>query len=346
MRDILFNTEAITYRGGLPVRASSDFMSIVPFILEIGKGYDNTCLNNDLSYGDNSNVDILIRWSFGKFLDKKVVVEGYNYYRFNYTLDNSYSENVRHKKIYIEFAMKFGAERDINIKCKRYNLMAYTLGVIGVNENEEHLYTHANLLFINRRKHLVERYDPEGFGGTMHEHILNDALHIMTKNFFSQRVMDNNLTYKDDGYASVVCPIGGLQKKQTDLKREGFCVTWSCYMLLMKLLNPDMTIDEISNNIINQKSGDELLQFILRFSEFIVHVTRLTNKKLYYEIEEPMIPRHGLSFFENAQHYNETSTSYQIALFNGNLISQENRMNDVNALETETYEIFIYVNNN
>ncbi len=61
MRDILFDIQPLKYPGGVPVRTTSQFTSVVPFILEIAKSYDDICLNADLVYGDD-NLDVSMFW--------------------------------------------------------------------------------------------------------------------------------------------------------------------------------------------------------------------------------------------------------------------------------------------
>ncbi len=343
MRDILFNIEPI-YHKRKPVRASSAFTGVVPFILEIGKSYDNMCLNKDLTL-NNANMDISIAWQYEIFTGGDRLFLEYNYYYLDYTLNRAYNEHFQSKKIYIQFAVKKSVEYDMNQKCKLYNLMSYTFGLIHRDSAGMWMYGHANILFINKATQTVERYDPLGIIDenqqnasnpfALQDYIIRDTLTILTKDYFSLHLHEN-LVFKD---TALVCPIG-IQKRQTSLGRDGFCVTWSCYILLMKLLNPEMTIEEISNNIIDQKTGEELLNFILRFAEFMIHISRLTHTALYNDIEHASIrgDADNLQYYHNTMHYREKWATYQIALFEGKSVSKDNRMDDKNALKIETYQ--------
>ncbi len=73
---------------------------------------------------------------------------------------------------------------------------------------------------------------------------------------------------------------------------------------------------------------------------FIPETYKSGGRNIYHDCQtQRYTTQSKVRGLKNTHHYNVTSTTYQIALFEGHWVSQENWMNDINALKTETYEI-------
>jgi hypothetical protein len=138
---------------------------------------------------------------------------------------------------------------------------------------------HSNMLIYKVNNNEIEHYEPHGG-----EYIGNEKLQQSSKKILLFFINILNKYLKKDGFkeakyveASNVCPyIKGLQtleaesslKKIGKLEPAGYCTAWSLFFAELNLKNPNLTSNDVLDNIYNylttKKSGPDYLRSVIR----------------------------------------------------------------------------------
>ena len=176
-------------------------------------------------------------------------------------------------------------------KCKIDNKTIVICELVLSDHDDDYGVVHANCIIINLDQKTIERFDPHGanhytpdgneinsssydfkFGKTQKNKIKSGAT-------FDQEKIDNYLINKfqnilpDYIYIPIneTCPYFGPQSK-TDAFL-GLCATWTTMYMILKILNPKLNSDIISQKMIIG-SREMLLNKVLRFQKFIIETLK------------------------------------------------------------------------
>lgn len=124
-------------------------------------------------------------------------------------------------------------------------------------------FNHTNGLIIDIGKRIIERFEPNGC-------CINLAMDDIDED------LEKHLQTLFPGYEyvppNVSCPrLFGVQYKESVANKRdgGYCVGWSLLLYHMRLINPNKSLHEISEYMLN-KSPEELHTLIRRYSSFIM----------------------------------------------------------------------------
>jgi hypothetical protein len=161
--------------------------------------------------------------------------------------------------------------REIIDRCKEKNkkIVICSLGLIFTQDILDNSVSgHANVLIFDIVNKIIERFDPQ----------INDPLNIIDQNKLDT-VLKNKFfeILPDYRYKkpNEICPYIGPQGKADAF--TGLCLTWSTMYMLLRVLNSELTPEQIVEYML-QGSPKELLNKILRFQKFMI--TTLQNEKV------------------------------------------------------------------
>lgn len=162
-------------------------------------------------------------------------------------------------------------------------------------------YAHYNIVIINKEKETFEYFEPAGFIEThqmpyfeVQSHIYGIINHLL-----------KGVTHYRFVNAHINCP-RGLQTRQMDTINESFdgqygplyknnkmysnnyglCVAWCLLIIHIRILNPDSSINEIVDNLVNKYSSKELNSYIKSYVYMIENTKDLKQVNSYISFEE------------------------------------------------------------
>ena len=150
------------------------------------------------------------------------------------------------------------------ISCKeRFLAMALTLSTSSIFSGES-LNGHANVIFFDTVNKTIDRYDPHGvhcvantcpsYDQDKTDKILKDKFRTILPDY---RFIDFTAT----------CPNIGPQAKAEIGTRNGYCVTWSLMFTILRLLNPDKTVNQL-NSVMLQGTPSQMMTKMQKFAKF------------------------------------------------------------------------------
>lgn len=119
---------------------------------------------------------------------------------------------------------------------------------------------HANLLFVDTSLKTIDRFEPNGstfFGSEFADGEMSKV--VESEEFLKQ------FEYRP---AHFTCPYIGVQGKQKSLEEGGFCNSFTFLVMELKALNPEISLEEIQERIL-EHSPEELLLIIQKYTERI-----------------------------------------------------------------------------
>ena len=127
---------------------------------------------------------------------------------------------------------------------------------------------HQNILIFDNEKKTIDRFDPHGkANGISWGHLWmsdpifnNEKIDVFLKRYFNNLLPRYN--YID---LEISCPYLGPQSKAD--RSDGYCVTWSLMFILMRLLNPDVPIQDLIKAML-QGTRQELVTKLGKFAKF------------------------------------------------------------------------------
>lgn len=162
-------------------------------------------------------------------------------------------------------------------------------------------YAHYNIVIINKEKQTFEYFEPAGFIEThnlpyfeVQSHIYGIINHLL-----------KGITHYRFVNAHINCP-RGLQTRQMDIINKSFngqygplyknnkmysnnyglCVAWCLLVIHIQILNPDSSINEIVDNLVNKYNSKELNSYIRRYVYMIENSKDLKQVNSYISFEE------------------------------------------------------------
>ena len=134
--------------------------------------------------------------------------------------------------------------------------------------------SHANALIFDLKHKTIERFDPHGGSSSFYEGYYalynQDLIDKELKQQFGKLLPD--FDYYD---TNETCPRFGPQLKSD--KFGGLCVTWSVMYMLLRLLNPKLSPDELTSKM-TKGTQEEILNKILRFQKYVIKTLQEQTK--------------------------------------------------------------------
>lgn len=176
-----------------------------------------------------------------------------NYYKINGILKNTQPEFLNfeilwsYQKLFYPTNLKSTIEQFLTDNTKLYLIIP--LGI------ELHNGAHANILFYDKNKHELERFEPYGKSFPPSFNYIPESLDLQLENLF-KNFFDESLKYfKPSSYEPKI----GLQLLDTieyDKEKNigdpgGFCAAWSLWYCEMRITNINVDRSDITNKLIN-----------------------------------------------------------------------------------------------
>lgn len=150
------------------------------------------------------------------------------------------------------------------MSCKeRFLAMALNLFTSSIFSGQG-LGGHANVIFFDTVNKTIDRYDPHGthcgtdtcpaYDQDKTDKLLKDKFKIILPDY---RFIDFTAT----------CPNFGPQLKAEIGTRHGYCVTWSLMFTILRLLNPDKTVDQLNSNML-KGTPSQMMTKMQKFAKF------------------------------------------------------------------------------
>lgn len=128
---------------------------------------------------------------------------------------------------------------------------------------------HANILIYNRKKNIIEHYEPYGANAFTNDH--NDYYKKLKKIF-----NEINIVYCNPANT---CPLIGPQKRENlcpnivfNVKTVGFCLIWSMWLAELRINNPNVNSKQLIENEIKKiqrNNVGNICIFIVSYAQFI-----------------------------------------------------------------------------
>lgn len=176
-----------------------------------------------------------------------------NYYKINGILKNIQPEFLNfeilwsYQKLFYPTNLKIIIEQFLNDNSKLYLIIP--LGI------ELYNGAHANILFYDKNKHEIERFEPYGNSFPPSFNYIPESLDLQLENLFKNFFNDSLKYFKPIMYQPKI----GLQLLDTieyDKEKNigdpgGFCAAWSLWYCEMRITNINVDRKDITNKLIN-----------------------------------------------------------------------------------------------
>lgn len=144
----------------------------------------------------------------------------------------------------------------------RLEHMIFIDGVLSETEGG----AHANILFIDKDAHIIERYDPNVDMKKYEGAELNTRLiwHLYSK------IVEFPFSFRS---GTMLCPIG-LQRSQVKqmhafgMDEEGYCLAWSIFYLDVRMTYPNLDPKELEKLALSKLKNGDMTEFIQRYAEY------------------------------------------------------------------------------
>lgn len=163
-------------------------------------------------------------------------------------------------------------------------------------------YAHYNIVIINKKREIFEYFEPAGLLETHQLPYFEVQSHIYG---IINHLFDNLVKKYKFVNAHISCP-RGLQTIQMDTINESFkhqygplyknnkmysnnyglCVAWCLLIIHIRILNPDSSINEIIDNLVNKYSSKELNSYIRSYVYMIEDSKDLKQVNSYISFDE------------------------------------------------------------
>lgn len=160
-------------------------------------------------------------------------------------------------------------------KCKeRFYSTPLTLTTSSIYDVGEFRNGHSNVLFFDTKNKTIDRYDPHGAecmkeGDNAYCPGYNqDGIDAFLALEFKKKLPEYRFID-----LQTTCPYFGPQIKYESGTRVGYCVTWSLMFVVLRLLNPDFSIEKL-NKVLTTGSTMEMFNKMLKFAKFYSDVIK------------------------------------------------------------------------
>ena len=188
--------------------------------------------------------------------------------------------------------------------CKNNNkrIILFKLSLI---ERKEIYKGHANIILFDLKNKTIERFDPHGGSeykdgnnikkGDAYYNQLNIDLKLY-ETFIDTKILSNfNFTYIG---VNKICPFSLGPQCYVD-KFQGLCSTWISMYILLRILNPDLSQEQITNSMINHNDPEKILKILLRFNRFMADKLRRYSKEAINKIRNKNLHNQQMSIISS-----------------------------------------------
>jgi ankyrin repeat protein len=132
--------------------------------------------------------------------------------------------------------------------------------------------THANLLLYNKKKNILERFEPYGYNEMLDEEKLNQFIEKLAKKIFNKDVKYiNPKHFMDNAKFQIISSDSDPDNKKLG-DPIGYCLAWTFWYLELRLNNPEtdskLLVENALNKIINKQSdSNQVLDYIRNYSQ-------------------------------------------------------------------------------
>ena len=251
-------------------------------------------------------------------IDNKINILLFNYYKYSYEILPYVILWANKNNYYIEENVNLYIQKGLNNVNITYIFLMVT---ILLNNNENEIDLHANLIIFDKKTGILERFNPTKNLETSHYNELDDFILLKFKNLFSKYLNQYNIpfsyvnnhyynNYKYIGYQYLSIEQDANTKQHGEI--DGYCLAWSYWYLETRITNPDIH----PTNIIN-----------------------LFTKKIIQLYGHPNIDEDITYIFVNYIREYANKLDYKKNIFMINAGMNENHLYDINIQNDDTNKI-------
>ena len=156
---------------------------------------------------------------------------------------------------------------DVNLLQNQLRSCAYDTTIVQVTMKKEGS-SHANIMLFDRKNHIIEHFDPHG------ESSRYEDAHALIARFMHDK-------FPEWAYIapSMLCPAKGPQHAEhlgANFNKTGYCVSWSLYYMVLRLLNQNKTYEETYQYLATHPG---IFFEIRRFRCFVLEIALANSSK-------------------------------------------------------------------
>lgn len=279
-------------REGLASRFWSSICYETIYTAYILKKYNNVCVpQKQYDKDDHLKITKNISSDNKKSLIKdKIKILLYNYYKYSYEIIPYVIMWANKNDYFIDDNIMIYIQKGLENEKITYIFMMAT--ILLVNETENNIDLHANLIIFDKKTGIFERFNPTKNLETTHYNELDNFLLFKFKNGFEKYLKKYNIAfsyinnhyynnYKYIGYQYLSIEQDINTKQQGEI--DGYCLAWSFWYLETRINNPDVHPTNIINlfakkiiQLYGHPNIDEDITYI-----FINYIREYANKLDY-----------------------------------------------------------------